>query len=509
VAPPDGSADEAAGPSALTLSGPELTLLRRLRARPEAVEESALGEELGLSADTARGSLQRLRSKHLALVDEEHLERWRLTDRGELARARGLPERRLYDRLRAGGGPVGPAEMDALGLSEEERSVAIGLLRRRKLLEEGMPLRLRAEPAARDAELPEESILAEVAAGTAKGSPALDTLRRRGLVRAERSSLRRWSVSPEGARLPLPEGDRPLLGRLTAETLRSGAWKTATFRPYDVRAEVPYRSGPEPHPYARFLEEFAELLVGLGFSESEGPLVETEFWNSDVLYMPQEHPARSVHDVFFVEGLEGRLPEGGLVDRVAAAHEGLPLPGEPTPLSRGWRVPYRREIARRAVLRSQTTAVSARLLAARPSPPFRRYCIDRNFRPDALDATHLVEFHQAEGILGEEGTTIRDLVGVFQALAEGLGIRELRVRPSYFPFTEPSIEAYVRHPRLGWIEAMPGGMFRPEVLRPLGVEVPVAAWGIGVPRLAVVALGLSDIRELYTDDLDRLTGRGD
>jgi phenylalanyl-tRNA synthetase alpha chain len=217
--------------------------------------------------------------------------------------------------------------------------------------------------------------------------------------------------------------------------------------------------------------------------------------------MPQEHPARSIHDVLTVRGASGQLPPAALLERVAAAHEGRPLaPGE-APLSVGWRYPYDREIARRPVLRSQTTAVSAHFLAQRPVPPFRMYCLDRNFRRDAVDASHHVEFHQCEGILGGEEVSLRHLVGMFRALAEAIGIREIRIRPSYFPFTEPSIEGYVRHPSLGWIEALPGGLFRPEVLRPLGIEVPVAAWGIGVARLAMVALGVSDIRDLFDDDL--------
>ncbi|MHB8352159.1 MAG: phenylalanine--tRNA ligase subunit alpha, partial [Thermoplasmata archaeon] len=257
------------------------------------------------------------------------------------------------------------------------------------------------------------------------------------------------------------------------------------------------------------LEEFAEILVGLGFEEAEGPLIETEFWNADVLYMPQEHPARSVHDVFFLRGLSGRVPGEPHLTRVRAAHEGQALPGESQPISPGWRAPYRTEVARRSVLRSQSTAVSAHYLASGPAPPFRMFSVGRNYRPDALDATHHIEFFQCEGILGGEGTSLRDLLGIFQELARAIGIHEVRMRPSYFPFTEPSVEGYVRHPRLGWIEVFPGGLFRPEVLRPLGIEVPVAAWGIGVTRLAMVALGVSDIRELFTHDLGRLTARGE
>jgi phenylalanyl-tRNA synthetase alpha chain len=502
-----GAADR--GPE-LTLSPPERRLLEALRSSEVLLEEEELIRSLGLPPDVVRGSLQRLRSKHLAVVDEQHHERPVLTARGHAVSAGGLPERRLLDALRAHGSPLAPGEIEAVsGLSAEERSVAIGVLRRHGYLVEGMPLTLRAEAPAAGARLPEETGLSAAEQGEPLEPAVRTMLTRRGLLSTERSSTRRWSVSAEGRALPLPAEDRPQIGALTAERLRDGSWRGATFRPYDVRAEVPFVVGPTEHPYARFLDEFADLLIGLGFQEAEGPLVETEFWNADVLFMPQEHPARSVHDVFFLADVEGSAPPEPLGDRVARVHEGRPLPGEATPLSPGWRVPYRPEIARRSVLRSQTTAVSARFLARRPAPPFRMFSIDRNFRPDALDATHHVEFNQCEGILGEPGTTLRDLVGVFHELAEGIGIHELKLRPSYFPFTEPSVEGYVRHPRLGWIEVFPGGLLRPEVLGPLGIDVPIAAWGIGVTRLAMVALGLSDIRELFVDDLGRLTARGE
>ncbi len=387
-------------------------------------------------------------------------------------------------------------------MSEEERSAAIGILRRRGLIGPGMPV-ARSDVAA-PGRFPEEEALAAIGAGgPPPDSTVIRGLVRRGLVEVDRYTRRHWSASEEGRAIPLAEGPEAL-GALTPALLKDGGWERATFRAYDVRAPVPRASGARPHPYRAWLTEFEEILVGLGFSEASGPLVETEFWNADALFMPQEHPARSIHDVLSVRGIEGQGPAPELLERVAAAHEGRPLPGDAGPLSAGWRSPYDRAIARRPVMRSQTTAVSARFMAAHPRPPFRMYSLDRNFRRDAVDATHHVEFQQCEGVLGEEGTSLRDLLGIFRALAEAIGIHELKFRPSYFPFTEPSVEGYVRHPRLGWIEVFPGGLFRPEVLRPLGVEVPVAAWGIGVTRLAMVGLGVSDIRELFLDDLARL-----
>jgi phenylalanyl-tRNA synthetase alpha chain len=503
----DGPSTPGPGDLRLDLSPPERALLRALQQHPETLrEESDLSEELALPEDTTRGSLQRLRSKQLVLTEEEHVEHRRLTPRGEDALRKGLPERRLLQLLGAAPEGVPPDQLEAQGFDAEERSAAIGRLRRLGLLADGVPLRPR-EGVELPSSLPEERGLREVHDEVGPSDAiAFASLKKRGLVVVEVETIRRWRPSPEGAALVLAESAVPLLGAVTPELLLSGAWRAGEFRPYDVRANVPFVAAPRPHPYVAWLREFEEILVGLGFEQAEGPLLETEFWNDDVLFMPQEHPARSIHDALSVAAATGHAPAVHLLERVAAAHEGRPLSTGELPLSPGWRYPYDRLVAQRPVLRSQTTAVSARYLARGPKPPFRMYCLDRNFRRDAVDATHHVEFRQCEGLLGGEGVSLRHLVGVFRSLAEAIGIKDVKIRPSYFPFTEPSIEGYVRHPRLGWIEVLPGGMFRPEVLRPLGISVPVAAWGIGVTRLAMVSLGVNDIRELFEDDVQRLAG---
>ncbi len=484
-------------------------MLVALRDAPQPpVEEEELARQSGIAIDQLRGSLQRLRAKHLVVVEEEPESLRRLTPRGQDALAHGLPERRFLAALERHGGTLAPDAAAAEGLNDEERSAAVGILRRRGYLEDGVPFRLR-ESRPSEALLPDEVVLKQVANGEEEVDEAIvAALERRGLVRTERRSIKRWAPSEEGRRLPLAASEADWLGALTPAILGSGVWKDRPFRPYDVRAPVPFLTGARPNAYVAWLEQFEEILVGLGFEEAEGPLLETEFWNDDVLFMPQDHPARSIHDALSLEGIEGHLPAEDLVARVAAVHEGRPLPGEDTPIGPGWGGPYDLKVAARPVLRSQTTAVSARFLARRPKPPFRMFSLDRNFRREEVDASHGVEFTQCEGVLGEEGTTVRHLVGMFRSLTEAIGVRELKIRPSYFPFTEPSIEGYVRHPRLGWIEVFPGGIFRPELTRALNVEVPVAAWGIGIGRLALVALGRNDFRELFDDDLARLEGRG-
>ena len=506
--PDDPSGDAPDGAVPITLSGPERSVLAALRSAKEPpVPEDEL-DVPGFGLDQVRGSLQRLRAKHLVVLDEAHETVLELTPRGVAALETGLPERRFLRALERHGGALSPEDAAAEGIDGEERSAAIGILRRRGLLADGIPFRLR-EPGPNAELLPEEVVLKQVANGEEDLDEAIvRALERRGLLRRDHRSIKRWAPSEEGRALAIATDDADLLGPLTPALLASGAWRARSFRPYDVRAAVPFRNGVRPNAYVAWLEEFEEILVGLGFEQAEGPLLETEFWNNDVLFMPQDHPARSIHDALSVAGIRGHPPPAELLARVAAVHEGRAMPGETAPVGPGWGTRYDPGIAARPVLRSQTTAVSARFLARRPRPPFRMFSIDRNFRREEVDARHTIEFGQCEGIVGDEGISIRELVGMFRELAEAIGVRELKIRPSYFPFTEPSIEGYVRHPSLGWIEVFPGGIFRPEVTRPLGVDVPVAAWGIGIARLALVALGRNDLRELFDDDLDALRGGG-
>jgi phenylalanyl-tRNA synthetase alpha chain len=495
------------GATPVAVSGPERSALSALCAATDPpVDEGELVRRTGLGEDQLRGALQRLRSKHLAVVEEELETVRRLTPRGTTAARDGLPERKLIEALRRRGTlPID--DVAAEGLGDEERSAAIGILRRRGWLADGLPLRWRDGFELPDGLLPEEIVLRQVANDESDIDDAVvEALERRGLVRTERRSHKRWAPSDEGRRLPLAPEGAETVGALTPALLASGGWRTRTFRPYDVRAPVPFVTGARPNPYVAWLEAFEEILLGLGFEQAEGPLLETEFWNNDALFMPQDHPARSIHDAFSVEGVSGHPPPADLLARVASVHEGRPLPGETTPLGPGWPGAYDPRIAARPVLRSQTTAVSARFLARRPTPPFRMFSIGRNFRREELDARHHLEFAQCEGIVGEAGLSLRDLVGLFRTFAEAIGIRELKIRPSYFPFTEPSIEGYVRHPQLGWIEIFPGGVFRPEVLRPLGIDVPVIAWGAGIGRLSLVGLGRSDLRDLFFTDLGELRG---
>ncbi|MDR2181492.1 MAG: phenylalanine--tRNA ligase subunit alpha [Treponema sp.] len=290
------------------------------------------------------------------------------------------------------------------------------------------------------------------------------------------------------------------IGALDAGMLASGSWKGRVFRSYNVKVPPTRLIPGRANPYAQFLEGVKDKLCSLGFEEFDGPLVETEFWNSDALFMPQFHSARDIHDVYRLAVPEhaGAVEEPWL-SNVAAAHETGGASG-----SRGWNYSFDRDFTRRLILRSQGTVLSAKTLP-RAKIPGKYFGIVRCFRYDKVDATHLPDFYQTEGIVLGEEVNLKTLLGMLEMFAmEVAGAKEVKYVPGYFPFTEPSVEVHIKHPVLGWFELGGSGIFRPEVTESLGVHVPVAAWGIGIDRMALMALGLNDLRELFTCDIEHV-----
>lgn len=334
--------------------------------------------------------------------------------------------------------------------------------------------------------------------------------RRRGsdcIFRLVTRTDRTWKLADRDLALAVVEagvtGDE--VSALTPEMLKDGSWKTQSFRAYNLSIP-PARLHPgRKHPYMEFLDGLKRTLLSMGFEEMRGSLVENEFWNNDALFMPQFHSARDIHDVYFVEeprsATEIEAPYG---EQVAAAHENGWQTG-----SKGWGYQFDMERTRRLILRSQGTALSARQLAKGASVPGKYFAIARCFRYDQVDATHLSDFFQVEGIVLGDHIGFTHLLGLLDLFAREVAkADETMFAPAYFPFTEPSVELHARHPKLGWMELGGAGLFRPEVTEPLGVDVPVIAWGLGIDRMAMVALGIDDIRDLFSQDLDRVRSMG-
>ncbi len=290
------------------------------------------------------------------------------------------------------------------------------------------------------------------------------------------------------------------IGEITPAMLASGEWKKGNFRGYNIGVP-PARIIPgRTNPYVQFLESVKDKLCSLGFEEFDGPLVETEFWNGDALFMPQFHAARDIHDVYRIKNpTHAKSIEEPYLSNVKAVHENGGNSG-----SRGWNYQFDNEFTRRLILRSQGTVLSAHQLH-KAKIPGKYFGIARCFRYDKVDATHLSDFYQTEGIVLGNDVNLRTLLGFLEMFAKEIaGATEVKYVPGYFPFTEPSIEVHIKHPKLGWFELGGSGIFRPEVTKAMGIDVPVLAWGIGIDRMALMALGLNDLRELFSEDIERV-----
>ncbi|ULQ58705.1 phenylalanine--tRNA ligase subunit alpha [Brucepastera parasyntrophica] len=495
--------------------------IRVLRAFAPGAELTAdkLEKELNYKAGHANQAFSWLSGK--GLVEEVRREPqvfYELTELGKIYSAEGTPEDRILLFLKEKGAHTLPEIASALRLDNKDVGSAYGMLAKeaavkmdenKKAVYAGEPKSGRTaavrdllkQASAQETGLLDQKKLTEeeqaVIGTLAKKRGAADApfriIERETVVYTLTSGAADVKKALDAAGLTGEE-----IGSITPELLKSGKWKDGAFRGYNIAIPPPRVIPGRTNPYVSFLESVKDKLCSLGFEEFDGPLVETEFWNSDALFMPQFHAARDIHDVYYLkEPTKAKEIEEPFLSNVAAAHENGGDTG-----SRGWNYQFDREFTKRLILRSQGTVLSAHQLA-KAKIPGKYFGIARCFRYDKVDATHLSDFYQTEGIVLGEEVNLRTLLGFLEMFAvEVAGATDVKYVPGYFPFTEPSVEVHIKHPVLGWFELGGAGIFRPEVTRPMGVTVPVIAWGIGIDRMALMALGLNDLRELFSSDIE-------
>jgi phenylalanyl-tRNA synthetase alpha chain len=325
------------------------------------------------------------------------------------------------------------------------------------------------------------------------GKGELATLLQRSLASEKERKSISAELTAEGRKEAeaLPREIEEEINLLTKEMLISGGWKDKKLRPYDISASAEEHVPGKRHTLGRLITRVRGIFSEMGFEEMEGPLVESSFWNFDALFQPQDHPARDLADTFYVNG-EAQLPDEGLVKKVKKAHQ------------KGWKYKWSEKEARKLVLRTHTTAVSARYLATKCADrqPRKFFCVGRVYRNEATDYKHLAEFHQVEGIVVWEHATFRDLLGCLKEFYSKMGFKKIRFRPSFFPYTEPSLEVEVFfEERQQWMELGGAGILRPEVSIPLCGKYPVLAWGLSLERPLMLLKDIKDIRTFYRNDV--------
>jgi len=287
---------------------------------------------------------------------------------------------------------------------------------------------------------------------------------------------------------------------LTPEMIQSGSWKNTTFKDYNLNSLGVEPSSGFLHPLLKVRAEYRQIFLEMGFTEMPtNNYVESSFWNFDALFQPQQHPARDAHDTFFIsEPASTRHFPKSYLEKVSKVHSTGGYG------SQGYGYDWKLDEAAKNLLRTHTTAVSARMLYKLANQkdgftPQKYFSIDKVFRNETLDATHLAEFHQIEGVIADRGLTLGDLIGVLYQFFKKLGIEKLRFKPAYNPYTEPSMEIFSYHEGLGkWVEIGNSGVFRPEMLLPMGLpeDVNVIAWGLSLERPTMIKYKIDNIRDL-------------
>lgn len=448
---------------------------------------------------------------------------YEITDMGKALAKDGTVEERVVSLLKDSGAKTLPEIASALKIENKDIGSAFGQLAKDGILKMNAEKKAEYTGAVLPARIAVASRLLKMAESSTNGQidkkdlskeqqDVIATLaKKRGATDSPFKIIERETVTyklvPEAAEVKAELEKAGVtgneIGEITPKMLASGEWKNGTFRGYNISLQ-PARIIPgRTNPYVQFLESVKDKLCSLGFQEFDGPLVETEFWNGDALFMPQFHAARDIHDVYRIKNpTHAKSIEEPYLSNVARVHENGGDSG-----SRGWDYKFDREFTRRLILRSQGTVLSAHQLH-KAEVPGKYFGIARCFRYDKVDATHLSDFYQTEGIVIGEEVNLRTLLGFLKMFAtEIAGATEVKYVPGYFPFTEPSVEVHIKHPVLGWFELGGSGIFRPEVTKAMGIDVPVLAWGIGIDRMALMALGLNDLRELFCEDIERVRQR--
>ncbi|MCR4368942.1 MAG: phenylalanine--tRNA ligase subunit alpha [archaeon] len=465
-----------------SLSEIERKTLRVLFQNPQTTGEIASAS--GLNIDSVRRAINWLEQKGFAQTQTQKSTRLLLTKEGNDALEKGLPEERLLNALSEKNAATFSEAMKKAGLSQQEFNVALGINKRNAFLaitkkEEPMLLLTGVSSETKNP-FPEKKALEEIFARKKPSDQnAAKSLLSRGLAEEKEESELRVKITPQG----------------------NAALNTKEFseeRKYNIHEAVPQIYPGKKQPYVQFLNNIRRKLVGLGFKEMQERLINQEFYNFDVLFQPQNHPARTWTDTYQLTYPKiGRLPAKEKVLAIKNAHEH----GGKTNSS-GWGYKWSEEIASRLMPTAHGTAADARQMVEGVEYPRKYFVINRCFRPDVLDATHLIEFNQLDGFIVGPNLNFANLLGILKDFAKEIaGAEDVRFYPDYYPFTEPSVQLSAKHPELGWVEFAGAGIFRPEITQSLGIKGNVLAWGMGVDRLAMFKLGIKDIRHLFSDDL--------
>ncbi len=461
-------------------------------------------------------ALQWLENKEVLKLSESSTQMVSLDENGEKYADEGLPEIRFLKAIKE--------EMDVndvakkAKIEKEEIGICIGTLKSKAAIQaEGKPLKVKVLPAGE--KMVESESLEQKFIISLKTPKPFDELapeeqfslenlqKRKKIVKVDTIKTKSYELTELGKKLVKEKDlDVELLEQLTPEMLKNNSWKGKEFRSYDIKINVPKIAAGRRHFIREAIKYVKQIWLEMGFEEMEGNIVQSAFWDLDSLFVPQDHPAREMQDTFYLADgkniAQAKLPED-IAKKVKEVHEDGSDTG-----SKGWQYKWSEDVAKEILLRTHTTVLSAHTISKLKESdlPKKYFKVGRVYRNEALDWKHLFEFNQVDGIVVGEEATFSHLLGFLKEFFGKMGYADVRIRPAHFPYTEPSAEIEVLNPvKNEWVELGGCGIFRPEVTKTLiGKEVPVLAWGFGLGRILLPYYNLSDLRDLYKNDLEVL-----
>jgi phenylalanyl-tRNA synthetase alpha chain len=457
---------------------------------------------------SALRALEFLKNKEIVKIKTSDKQIVDLGINGIYYQKKGLPERKLLQALSEKKSiPLGEIK-NVSDLNENEAKVSVGVLKKKALadIKDGRVV-LTATDNEVAKETLEEKFLKKIPIDLDALAPeekfALDSLKNRKdiieIKNEKKIEIELTSLGKEIAKENLSEN---LIEQLTPKMINSETWKGKKFRRYDIVSPVPRIYGGKRHFVNQSIAYGKKIWLEMGFKEMTGTKAVSSFWNFDALFTAQDHPVREIHDTFFIKGLKAKLPDKKLVDQVKKSHE-VGVGG-----SKGWQYLWNEETAKRVLIRTHTTAMSSKILSKlkKEDLPAKYFAIGKCFRNETVDWKHGFEFNQTEGIVIDPEGNLRNLLGYLAEFAKKMGFEKVKFVPSFFPYTEPSVEGYVYvEEKKEWMEVFAAGIFRPEVTIPLlGSPIPVLAWGPGFDRLMMLAYEIDDMRKLYANDIKLL-----
>lgn len=462
----------------------------------------------GLDNVSVLRALRFLESKGILSIKTEAKTIIELGVNGVYYKKNHLPERRLLILLEEQNHlPLEDAKKLSK-LSDNEFKVSLGVLKSKALVNlANGKLSLNATKEELSKKMLEEQFIDMLPAEKNKLSAeqlyAFENLKKRKeIIEVKEKNIFSFELTKKGREISGKEIKSSLLEEVTPEVIRDWT-RDKKFRKYDITSQTSAIFGGKRHFVNEAIAKGRRIWIEMGFKEMTGSKAVTSFWNFDALFTAQDHPVREMHDTFFIKNAKGKLPDDKeLVKKVKEAHESG-VGG-----SSGWRYKWSEESAKRPLIRTHTTVLSAKTLSKlkKSELPAKFFAIGKCFRNETVDWAHGFEFNQTEGIVIDPNANLCHLIGYLKEFAKKMGYEKIKIYPSYFPYTEPSVEGYVwNEKKKQWMEVLAAGIFRPEVTIPLlGTALPVLAWGPGFDRLMMAAYEISDMRELYTNDLKSL-----